>query len=307
MPQIETVPPRETISPSEKTGVAIPQPLTLIPASAEFEGIPVRIVTVNGTQMMPVVDIARALKINRGSLTRSLRDKLFEGKTMVCKVATPKGAQGMVCITSLGAVGLLYKIDAKDSENNEIKKRVSSFQEWATKMVQKEMQIQSKPPVQETVRPASGTVSEVIGKYMEGARAASREMGVPLDLAMAKALVLAGRDLHMDLTGFARLLPASPTGNDRLAIAPAVNAFAHEGYLSAEEIAMRLGGGLRGKNVNKYLKNHGFIYKNEEKRWCMTDLGAHYGKVFPYAAGSGHVGYYICWMPEVMRASGMAR
>jgi hypothetical protein len=124
---------------------------------------------------------------------------------------------------------------------------------------------------------------------------------------MAKALFLAGRDLHMDLTGFARLLPASPTGNDRFAIAPPAGTFRHDGYLSAEEIAMRLGGGLRGKNVNKYLKNHGFIYKNEEKRWCMTDLGAQYGKVFPYAAGSGHVGYYICWVPEVMRASGMAR
>ena len=295
---------------TESQGVAIPQPLALIPVSTEFQGIPVRIVSVNGIQMMPVVDIARALKINRGSLTRSLKDKLFDGKTMACKVATPKGAQGMVCITSLGAVGLLYKINAEDVEDKTLGKRVSEFQDFATKLVQKEMQVQAKLPVQEAPR-LSGAVTDTMHQYMDAARAAHREMGVPLDLAMSKALVLAGRDLHMDLTGFSRLLPAAKDDSYpqvRIGAAPVDT----QGYLSASEIAQYLnrrnGGNLRGKHINTYLKQYGFIYlRDGDGRYCMTDKGSQYGKVFPFAARSGHVDYFLRWKPEVMQASGLIR
>ena len=291
-------------------GVALPQPLALIPVSTEFQGIPVRIVAVNGIQMMPVVDIARALKINRGSLTRSLKDKLFDGKTMACKVATPKGAQGMVCITSLGAVGLLYKINAEDVEDKTLGKRVSEFQDFATKLVQKEMQVQARLPVQEAVRP-SGAVTATMHQYMDAARAAHQEMGVPLDLAMSKALVLAGRDLHMDLTGFARLLPAAD--NSRLPAQIGAGALDTQGYLSASEIAQYLNrrngnDSLRGKNINTYLRQKGYIYRSTvDGRYCMTEQGSQYGKVFPFAARSGHVDYFLRWMPEVMKASGMIR
>ena len=284
-------------------------PLALTVKETPFQGFAIRLATIDGKMLMPLIDIANALSMDRSNLNKLLKRnlKLFEGENRLIKFTTPGGAQDLMCVTEKGAIGLLYKVDAARSKVPEIEKRIVHFQKWATETIQKEMQVQSKPPVQEMVRPASGNVSEVIGKYMEGARAASREMGVPLDLAMAKALFLAGRDLHMDLTGFARLLPAATTENYRSSIAAPITTFTHEGYLSAEEIAMRLGGGLRGKNVNKYLRNHGFVYKNEEGMWCMTDLGAQYGKVFPYAAGSGHVGYYICWRPEVMRASGMLR
>ena len=297
---------------AEPEGVAIPQPLALIPVSTEFQGIPVRIVSVNGIQMMPVIDIARALKINRGSLTRSLKDKLFDGKTMACKVATPKGAQGMVCITSLGAVGLLYKINAEDVEDKTLGKRVSEFQDFATKLVQKEMQVQVKLPVQEAPRP-SGAVTDTMQHYMEAARAAHREMGVPLDLAMSKALVLAGRDLHMDLTGVARLLPAAPDQSIRLQAQIGTGALDTQGYLSASEIAQYLNkrngnDTLKGKHINNYLRQNGFIYRRQEdSRYCMTDKGSQYGKVFPFAALSGHVDYFLRWRPEVMQASGMIR
>lgn len=275
----------------------------------DFHGLAVRIVNPNTFPTIPLNDVAEGIGADRSGFRKlaNRNHELIKDDISKVIISSSQGPMETICVSRDGIIVLLSKVDYLRIKDKDRREKVIEFQKWVKKTLVKEMQIQSKPPVQETVRPVSGAVSEVIGKYMEGARAASREMGVPLDLAMAKALVLAGRDLHMDLTGFARLLPASPTGNDRLAIAPAVNAFAHEGYLSAEEIAMRLGGGLRGKNVNKYLKNHGFIYKNEEKRWCMTDLGAQYGKVFPYAAGSGHVGYYICWRPEVMRASGMLR
>jgi hypothetical protein len=39
----------------------------------------------------------------------------------------------------------------------------------------------------------------------------------------------------------------------------------------------------------------------------MTEQGSLYGKVFPFAARSGHVDYFLRWKPEVMQASGMIR
>jgi hypothetical protein len=150
-------------------------------------------------------------------------------------------------------------------------------------------------------------------KYMEAARAAHEQMGVPLDLAWSKALVLAGRDLHMDLTGFARLLPpARDSQTLPLRIGPGSSPIDTQGYLSASEIAQYLnrknGGELRGKNINTYLKQKGFVYRREEdQRYCMTEQGSLYGKVFPFAARSGHVDYFLRWKPEVMQASGMIR
>jgi hypothetical protein len=128
---------------------------------------------------------------------------------------------------------------------------------------------------------------------------------------MSKALVLAGRDLHMDLTGFARLLPAAE--NQQPQIRMTVSPIDTQGYLSASEIAQYLNrrngnDTLRGRHINNFLKQRGLIYRrNEDGRYCMTDKGAGYGKVFPFAARSGHVDYFLRWKPEVMQASGLIR
>jgi hypothetical protein len=283
--------------------------LAIVPTNENFQGIPVRIVSVEGKDMIAVVDIARSLQIDRGNLSRSLKDDLFKDQKRIVKITTPKGPQKLVFLTSYGAVGLLYKVNAKESQAEDIKEKIRQFQKWATELIEKKMQVQAKLPIQETPRP-SGAVTDTMQHYMEAARAAHREMGVPLDLAMSKALVLAGRDLHMDLTGFARLLPAAE--DPQLPIRIGVIAVDTQGYLSASEIAQYLnrrnGGNLRGKNINLYLKQNGFIYPREEDgRYCMTEKGSQYGKVFPFAARSGHVDYFLRWKPEVMQASGMIR
>jgi prophage antirepressor-like protein len=283
----------------------------IIPTNESFQGIPVRIVSVEGKDMIVVVDIARSLQIDRSNLTKSLKDDLFKDQKKTVKITTAGGSQKVVCLTSYGAVGLLYKVDAKESQTEEVRERIRKFQNWATELIEKKMQVQVKLPVYEAPR-QSGAVTDTMQHYMEAARAAHREMGVPLDLAMSKALVLAGRDLHMDLTGFARLLPPA---QDQI-IQPQVRMIASpidtQGYLSASEIAQYLnrrnGGNLRGKHINTYLKQNGFIYPREEDgRYCMTEKGSEYGKVFPFAARSGHVDYFLRWKPEVMQASGMIR
>jgi hypothetical protein len=300
-----------TFPPSDGKGVAESQPLqspALIPVNAVFQGIPVRIVTVDGVQMMPVVDIGRALKINRGTLTRSLGDKHLADKKRDCRVATPGGSQKMVCITSLGAVGLLYKVDAEGIEDEKLKEKISEFQNWATNLVKDEMQIQAKLPVQEARTP-TGQVGEVMRRHFEAAMTAHLVMGIPLELARSKALFHAGNELKMDLTGYAKLQNVADVPQPRL---PAPASVVVDWYKSAGEIAnllnRRNGGHLRGMHINKYLKTHGYIYKNEEGRWCMTDLGTRYGKLAPYVDPvNGHTGYHLRWHQAILKDSGLIR
>jgi hypothetical protein len=278
-------------------------------------GIPIRIArrTYDDLPSIPINDIADGIDYDRSTLRQLYQrnKKLlieFSGKVMI--PSKDGGTQPHLCLTREGVIGILMKLDYNRIKSAEKKERIVKFQQWAIKKVNEEMQVQPKPPAQEPPRP-SGAVTDTMHKYMEAARAAHEQMGVPLDLAWSKALVLAGRDLHMDLTGFARLLPAAPDQNPRLRIG-LTGPIDTQGYLSASEIAQYLnrknGGELRGKNINTYLRQKGFVYRREEdQRYCMTEQGSLYGKVFPFAARSGHVDYFLRWKPEVMQASGMIR
>jgi len=298
---------------AEPEGVA---PMQSLVKTDEFMGIPIRIArrTFDDLPSIPINDIADGIDYDRSTLRQLYQrnKKLlieFSGKVMI--PSKDGGTQPHVCLTREGVIGILMKLDYNRIKSAEKKERIVKFQQWAIKKVNSEMQVQVKLPVHEAPRP-SGAVTDTMHQYMDAARAAHREMGVPLDLAMSKALVLAGRDLHMDLTGFSRLLPPArdPQYLETRAIAGPVDT---QGYLSASEIAQLLNkrngnDSLKGKHINNYLRQNGFIYRRQEdSRYCMTDQGSQYGKVFPFAAKSGHVDYFLRWKPEVMQASGMIR
>ena len=270
----------------------------LVPIPRDFQGIEVRIVTCDGTDMMPVTDIAKALDLDRSNLTKLLnRNKaLFDGQTRVVKITTLHGSQALVCVTEFAAIGLLYKVSAIKSKTEEIQEKIVLFQRWATKLIQEKMQAKLiQPEPQGMWHSVSGAVGESVRRNLEAAKVVSVEFGIPLDLARAKALVISSRETGVDLTPYARLLPASTEVSER------------DGYLSASEIADRMGPAFNAYRINWFLKNKGYHWKDDVGEWHMTELGFKYGKKFPYAAGSGHVGYYLCWRPEIMRDSGMVR
>jgi hypothetical protein len=289
-------PARMTPSPTEKEGVAKPQPLqplALIPRDEQFQGIPVRIVLVDGKEMMPAVDIARALKINRGSVTRSLEDILLKKEIRECRVATSKGPQRMVCITSFGAIGLLYKLNAKNSDDEQIKEKILKFQEWATGLVQSEMQVQSKiVPVTEPSAPmAPARWSEAAIQCLDFAKALQLT-NPQLDPGMVMAIGIreAERRTGQDLSAYKKLIPASPVAMQ-------------EKYITATQIGYIVG--RTAKEVNKYLERMGYLYQSDDGTWYLTNAGAEYGKPFPGAFDSGHNGYYIKWRRGIIAASRM--
>jgi len=281
----------------------------LVPVNIDFQGIPVRVVVFEGRKMIPVIDIGRSLGIPRNTLTYNLKDPLLADKQATIRMMTARGVQKLVCVTNLGAIGLLYKVNSALSQEDEVKSKILNFQNWATETVEEKMQVQAKLPVQEVQSP-TGQVGDVMRRHLEAAMAAHLLMGIPLALARSKALWHAGNELKMDLTGYAKLQTVEDVAQPRLPAPVAAGPAVIDWYKSAGEIAnllnRRNGGHLRGMHVNKYLKSHGYIYRNDEGRWCMTDLGARYGKVAPYVDPiSGHSGYHLRWHQAILKDSGL--
>jgi len=258
----------------------------LVPVNMDFQGIPVRIVEVDGKKMIPVVDISRSLNIPRGNLTRSLKDPLLLDKQRVIKVVTTHGPQKMVCLTNHGAVGLLYKISAKESQSKEVQDRILKFQNWATDVVEAKMQTKL---VKEDIAIKEDWSSVAIGHIRLAKEFASQNPSADPGMCLAIGIRNAERATGMDLSDYKKLIPPSP------------NQYQQE-WLTATQIGREIG--RTAAEVNRYLERWGYLYR-EDGVYYLTNLGAQYGKVFPGAFESGHNGYFIKWRRSLISAAKM--
>lgn len=264
--------------------------------------IPVRILNYKNDNAIPINDIADGIGYDRSTIRKLIKRHLTVLGSDVGKVIMPSpqdgGEQETTCLTLAGALSLVSKVDYLKIKNPEKQAKVIRFQEWVKDTLVKEYKAMQAKLIQPDPRgmwhPPSIAVGEAIKRNMEAARTVSAEMGVPLDLAMAKALVLTSRETGMDLTSYSRLLPAKDS------------VVMDADYISASQIAEIMGPTFNAYRINWYLGNNGYIAK-EDGEWALTEKGREYGKVFPFAAGSGHVGYYIRWRRAVMKDSGMIK
>ena len=103
-----------------------------------FDGRPVRLVNVNGEVVMPLPDIAEALKYDKKTL-RNIVDRnmdVFE----TCRVVTTlqdKDGRGhkSTCLTRDGVVGLLMKLATSRIKDPAKKQMVVNFQRWAIRTI----------------------------------------------------------------------------------------------------------------------------------------------------------------------------
>ena len=262
----------------------------LVPRKEDFQGIPVRVVESEGKEMMPVVDIARSLKMDRSNLSRMLRHhkRFFLDEQRIVKVTTPKGAQKMVCITGFGAIGLLYKIDAGHSKDPEIENRIVAFQKWATTLIEKKMQIQAKTPMENGEGWSSIAIEHVNFAKSLALNNPQLDQGMCLAIGIRQAEKATG----MDLTPYKKLIPPSPSEYQ-------------EEYVTVSQIAREIGNDRKAADINRYLEHMGYLHRSDDGTYYLTDLGAQYGKVFPGAFNSGHVGYFIKWKRGIIAASRM--
>ena len=262
----------------------------LTPVNIDFQGIPVRVVLVDGKKMIPVVDIAKSLQIPRGNLTRSLKDPLLENKKGIIKLITPRGPQSLVCLTNLGAVGLLYKISAKDSQSKEVQERILKFQNWATETVEEKMQ--TKLPIKEEIAVKEDWSSVAISHIRLAKEIAAQNPSLDSGMCLAIGIRQAEKATGMDLSAYKRLIPPAPVQFQ-------------EEYITASQIARELGNNRTAIEVNRYLHKWGFLYQSDDGTYYLTNAGAEHGKVFPGAFNSGHNGYYIKWKRSIISAAKM--
>jgi hypothetical protein len=258
--------------------------LALTPTKENFQGIPVRIVNVNGKDMIPVVDIARSLKIDRSNLSKTLKKNkaLLAQHQGVVKITTPHGAQKMVCISEFGAIGLLYKISPSESEDKEVENRILAFQNWATELIKKNMQVQSKVVKDD---PGEGWSSVAVEHLNFAKSLANSNPHLDPSMCLAIGIKKAEEATGMDLSSYKKLIPPSP-------------AQFQEEYIDATHIGRIVN--KTAVEVNRYLERMGYVYRGDDHVLYLTEKGTAYGKVFPGCFRSGHDGYYIRWRRAII-------
>ena len=278
-------------SPSTEEGmVNNTTPLALSTREEMFQGFNIRIAEVNGKQMMPLVDIATSLAMDRSNLTKHLRrnEKLFAGESGLVKFTTPSGVQELMCVSEKASIGLLYKIDAARSKVPDIENKIVAFQKWATNLIQKEMQVQTQIPVER----GDNWSSVAIG-HLDFAKRFIAD-NPDADPTMVKQIALRNikRDTGIDVSGY------------RNQIGPAPAQFQEE-WLDATHLGYIVN--KKAEEVNRYLWQAGFLYRADDGTYYLTNLGAQHGKVFAGAFNSGHNGYFVKWRRSVIGASDMYR
>jgi hypothetical protein len=262
----------------------------LVPVNINFQDIPVRVVLVAGKKMIPVVDIARSLKIPRNTITGILKDPLLADKQGRIEMQTTRGVQKLVCVTNHGAVGLLYKINSKLSEDEETKQRILKFQNWATETVEEKMQ--TKLPIKEEIAVKEDWSSVAISHIRLAKEIAAQNPSLDSGMCLAIGIRQAEKATGMDLSAYKRLIPPAPVQFQ-------------EEYITASQIARELGNNRTAIEVNRYLHKWGFLYQSDDGTYYLTNAGAEHGKVFPGAFNSGHNGYYIKWKRSIISAAKM--
>lgn len=248
-----------------------------------FQDIPVRIVNHEGRDMIPVVDIATALKLDRSNLTKLLKrnEKLFDGHKGVVKFTTPGGVQELVCLTQFGTTGLLYKIDASRSKVPEIQDRILAFQKWATETLTKIIKGETVPiPVE--------AIDNIVRQHLSIADSLVQFAHVDRGIAISVALANAEFQTGHDLTVYKNLIR-----KDRQQ---------PPGLFTPTEIGQQISID-NPRVINQALVNMG-MQKRINGEWVLTEVGRNYAEPIPFTkinpGGGSHSGYYLQWSATII-------
>jgi hypothetical protein len=245
-----------------------------------FHDIPVRIVDVDGTPMIPVTDIVTALGYDRGNISRLMKRNadLFTPYKGLVNITTPGGVQEMICLDDTGVVALLLKMDYSRIKQPGFRKKVLEFQHWSFTTLRKLMkgEIQTTLPVSKV-----GTI-DTINHYLDIADIAVKRSGVPKEIAHAQAWALANTDTKLDLTMTISSYIKAQTTQLQLPAASHEDIVNYDKHFSITKVAAALK--LPIDKVRNVLESLNIIYF-ENGIWKLTAHGEQYGKMFMVTPG----------------------
>jgi hypothetical protein len=253
-----------------------------------FNGVPVRVVTINDQPMIPLNDVADSITHDRSGLRKLFhRNEEIVGKwSGVAKLATAQGIQETICLNHDGVMAILMKVDFMRVKDPVRKQRIIDFQEWAATTLSKIMQGETIPI------PRDDAIEAMVRSHLNIADAmvefAHVDRGIMTTVALARVESETGADLSW-LKGLVRKDRAQPPG-----------------LLNAGQVGAELGG-LTATTINKMLAQLGYQYW-AVTQWQPTGIGRGYGENIPFTVthgpSSSHSGYQWKWsyaIVEVLR------
>jgi hypothetical protein len=255
-----------------------------------FQGIPVRIITHNGQEMIPLNDIADGITHDRSGLRKLFhRNEDIVGKwSGKVNLATPQGIQEHICLNRDGVTAMLMKVDYARVKDTIRKKKIIDFQEWAASTLSKIVNGSAK--VIPTDPQLASSLGNRVSDQLQIADAMVRYANVDRGIAVSMALSKVQFDTGIDLAMWKNLVVKGKTQK-------------RVGLLLATEIGAMLGmGDNAGHSVNKILNKLGYV--QWVGHWALTQSGETYAEVFPRTgispAGTSWSRYEIKWQPEIV-------
>lgn len=242
----------------------------------------------DGQPVVLVTDIADALKMDRGNLSKKLKRhaRLFENDKGVVNITTPGGPQAFTSLTRDGVIGLLWILDSARKRDPEVQERLLAFQKAAKTRMGDMIEERQRLSIPEP-RPWY----EEIREWLKFARILSEETGYPLLQAQAKILRERGYPEWADDLLSGGFLLNSP----------------EEPGFTATDLG-RIPGilfGKSGKEVNYFLYNKDYIFP-DGGGWRLTLKGERFGKEYQYVPkGSKYPVTHVRWTRAFLKEIGI--
>jgi hypothetical protein len=269
----------------------------------QFQDIPIRCVSDDGKQMIPVVDIANAVQMDRGNLTKLLNhhSRFFDEYKGVVKTTTAGGVQSLVCLTRDGVMGLLFKVNPGRSKDPEIQDRIIAFQHWATRVLGKNALMEEAEQLMAIPSPMfQESPIDIISQELDIADLAIERSGLPKDIAHALAWTLAAERTGKELNAYASCIKAQAAGPQISSeVTPAEKA-QYDSYFSKTKVADAIG--ISTDKLFLILESMNLLcYK--DGIWRVTPSGESYAKMFLIQPGYPYNTYkkaFIRFHPSVI-------
>lgn len=297
-------------------------PLTRI---VMYHDIPIRCVYDEQTHiwMIPVIDIATALKMGRGNLSRTVNKEQFAPHIGLIKMITPGGYQMLHCLSVAGITELLLPWIMVRAKKPEVQERVTDFKRWSNTMLASVNNIKGvsklTPPsndmhIQKSDNPIHANPIDIINDNLDIAEIAMKRSGIPKEVAHGYAWALAANQTGMELNVYASFvksqqppeesrfpkLLAQGTESEAVLVDPEQKAD-YERHFSLTKVSEILK--LSNDKVRNTLETVGLIYY-ENGVWRLTKRGEQFGKMFTVYPGypySTQKRVYIKYNPDAIK------
>jgi hypothetical protein len=273
------------------------------------------------------------LGCSRKNITGIIKNNphLFKGVSIAHPLLTDGGIQTTVCLTRDGVISVLMRVQPNRSNSEEGKKKIEEFQTWARDTLSKEMQVQTKL-IQPSQAPQAFMWSGEAAEHMRFASNLHQAWGITRKEAFEIGLRSAQKATGIDLSEYRNALtPAMPYHQAPAIQAPEPRQVPLEilpqasgipaaqapvksaaGHITVTEIATLLnkegtGSTMGPADINRFLCNAGYQYRDQERNYLLTDKGSLYGIVVVDSFKSGHTGEFIKWKPEIIEISEMRK